>query len=308
MKKILSLALVLFTVTTMLGCSKAVIYEEETEINTWLKQRTEGYVQLPPSSQMVLASTQNGIKIDLDTGADMIPELKIKPGKTADFLTENNILTLSEGETVFAKANHKNSVFNPYRNHYTRALQVWKKDDFTFRIFFWLYGDNTDFYPIPKLLTQSQYSEMLELVKAYDAQKAEESINAETNVVNYTGDFLGLYKSFYFSDKAKNPDGDIYYECVGTTEYAAEYRKLFAQLGLSEQDWRKSFEALGYTGQKLNLQIVYCDLTIDGNSVNLTLQTADAYTSALLQSKELNLQYSFCPALQNSEGITVEVK
>ncbi len=177
MKKILSLALILSICATFFGCSKAIIYEEEAVIHQWLNQRTEGYVQLTPSSQMVLASTQNGIKIDLDTGADMIPELKIKPGKTADSLTENNILTLSEGETVFAKANHKNSVFNPYRNHYTRALQVWKKDDSTFRIFFWLYGNNTDFYPIPQLLTQSQYSEMLKLVEDYDAKQTEASKN-----------------------------------------------------------------------------------------------------------------------------------
>ncbi len=308
MKKVLSLTLVLFTVSILFGCSKAVIYEEETTINTWLKQRTEGYVQLTPSSLMVLTNREDGFRIELSTGSDMIPELTVKNRKNNTAGTERNLLTVTTDQTLFAQANHKNSVFDPYRNSYTRALQVWKKDDSTFRIFLWLYGDETDFYPIPKLLTQSQYSEILKLVEAYDAERAETSKNSGEKIINYTGDFLNLYKSSYFSDKAKNPNGDIYYECIGTSEYAAEYRKLFAQLGLSEQAWRKSFETLGYTGQKLNLQIVYFDLVVNKNDLKMTLNTTDAFTSALLKSKNLPLQYSFCPALQEVDGIHVEVK
>ena len=308
MKKILSLALVLLTVATLFGCSKAVIYEEETTIHTWLKQRTEGYVQLTPSSLMVLTNREDGYRIELSTGSDMIPELTVKNQKNNTTATEKNLLTVTTDQTLFAQANHKNSVFDPYRNSYTRALQVWKKDESTLRIFLWLHGEYTDFYPIPKLLTQSQYSEMLKLVEDYDAKRAEASKNSGEKIINYTGDFLNLYKSSYFSDKAKNPDGDIYYECVATTEYAAEYRKLFAQLGLSEQDWRKSFEKLGYTGQRLNLQIVYFDLTIGKNGLKITLNTADAFTSALLKSKNLPLEYAFCPNLQAVDGIHVEIK
>lgn len=308
MKKSLCLLLVLLMTATLFGCNNAVIYDEETVINRWLKERTQGYVQVSPSSHMVLYKEEEGFKLDLDTGTDMIPTLKLDNDAKNIVTVEKDLLSVTVGEEEFAVATHENRVFDPYRNRYTRALQVWKKDDTTFRIFFWLYGEDTDFYPIPKLLTQEQYAEIIALVEEYNAEKQEESLVANEKIINYTADFMNLYKASYFSDKAKNPDGTIYYECVGTTEYASVYRNLFAELELSEQDWRNSFESLGYTGQKLNLQILYCDLVVNEESVTLTLQTQDGYRSSLLKSKNLAFDYAFCPAFAELDYVNVEIR
>ncbi len=308
MKKIFSLFLVLLMITALFGCNNAIIYDEETTVNHWLKEHTQGYVQLNPSSVMTLYKEEEGFKISIDTGTDMIPELKLENDAKNTVTLEKNLLTATVGEKPYAVATHENRVFDPYRNRYTRALQVWKKDETNFRIFFWLYGEDTDFYPIPKLLTQEQYTEITALVEEYNAEKQEESFAANEKVINYAADFMNLYKASYFSDKAKNPDGTIYYECVGTTEYAVIYRNLFSKLELSEQDWRNSFESLGYTGQKLNLQIVYCDLAVNEKSVDLILQTKDGYTSSLLKIKNPELSYTFCPALAELDYVNIEIK
>ncbi len=309
MKKALSLILTLLMAAALFGCGNAVIYEEETAVNTWLKERTQGYTQIAPSSRMVLFQEEEGFKIRIDTGSDMIPKLTVENDKTNTVALDNSILTVTAGDGLYAKADHTSSVFDPYKNRYTRAMQVYQKDGTTFRIFFWLYGSATDFYPIPQLLTSDQYDRMLKILEDYTAEKLEETEAVGETNVNYTGDFMALYKSYYFTDKAKNPGGTIFYEYNGTpSEHLLVYRNLFSQLEMTEQDWRKSFEDLGYTGQKLDLQIVYCDLVVGTDTVDLSLQTSDAYTSALLQSKNLTLTYAFCPSLSQQDYIRVEVK
>lgn len=308
MKKILSFFLVFLIAASLFGCNNAIIYDEETTVNGWLKERTRGYVQISPSSHMILFKEEEGFKIGIDTGTDMIPKLKLENDEENTVTIEANMLSATAGEELFSAATHAPRVFDPYRNRYTRAMQVWKKDDATFRIFFWLYGEDTDFYPVPKLLTQEQYTAMTALVEEYNAKKQEESLAANEKIVNYTADFLNLYQGSYYSEKAENPDGNIFYECTGTTEYATVYRDLFSELELSEQDWRNSFASLGYTGQKLNLQIVYCDLSVNDASVDLTLHTEDGYTSAFLKSKNTSLSYVFCPALAELNYVNVKIK
>ena len=309
MKKILSVLLVLLITTTLLcACNSAVIYEEETAINAWLKQRTQGYGQVSPSSRMILFRADGGFTVRIDTGSDLSPKLTVEDDETNTVVQEKSILTATSDTALYAIADHARRVFDPYKKRYTYSMQVWQKDASTFRIFFWLYGEDTDFYPIPKLLTADQYTEALALVEQYNVEQQAKSEVSGEKIVDYTGDFINLYKAAYFSEKAKNPKGEVYYECVGVTEYASAYRTVFAKMGLSEQDWRNSFEDLGYTGQKLNLQIVYCDVSIGKDTVDMILRTDDAYTSALLKSKNLTLTYSFCPTLKTQDYVNVEIK
>ncbi len=310
MKKILISAFALLLLTLSLcGCNRAIIYEEETAIQTWLKEKTQGYTQCTPSSRMILTHQKDGFQIRLDTGSDMVAKLTVENDATNQTVQERNLLTVTGPGGLFAAADHANRVFDPYRNSYTRALQVWQKDETTFRIFFWLYGEDTDFYPIPKLLTQDQYRRVLDMVETYNGEKALESEAAGEKIINYTGDFLNLYQAIYVSDKATNPNGTVYYEHTGAaTEHAAIYREMFSRLGLTEQDWRRSFQKLGYTGQKLNLQILYCDLTVGESTVTMTLHTDDGYTSSLLASQNLPLTYSFCPAFASRPDIILNVK
>ncbi len=309
MKKLLSLLLLLCLIFSLCGCGNAIVYEEEKTIDTWLKDRTEGYNEWRATSRMVLYQVEEGFKIRIETGSDMVPKLTVENDATNTIGVENTVLTVTSGENLYAAGTHEIRVFDPYRNRYTPAMKVFQKDKNTFRIFFWLYGSDTDFYPLPKLLTQQQYDKILSLVEAYNQEQAEQSDAQGDNPFNYTGEFMSLYKSKYFSDLAKNPEGNIYYEYTEiATENAAAYRNLIAQLELTEQDWRKSYEDLGYTGQKLNLQIVYYDLIVGSDNVSLTLRTDDAYTSPLLQSKGLSLTYAFCPSLKNFDYIQVDVK
>lgn len=309
MKKLCSLALLFALTATLWGCSSPIVYEEEKTINAWLNERTEGYRQVAPSSRMVLYQDEEGFTVKIDTGTDMIPRITVEDDKTNTTAVDNTMLTVTGGNTVFARSTHENSVFDPYRNSYTRAMKVYQKDETTFRVFFWLYGAPTDFYPIPQLLTQEQYSQMLEIVEEYSTEKVAESKDAGEDPVNYTGDFMALYKGQYFSHKAKNPDGTIFYQYNGSTsEYFSVYRTLFFDLGLTEQDWRTSYEKLGYTGQELNLQIVYFDLSVGKDTVDMTLMTSDTYTSRLLASYNLDFTYSFCTSLAPQEFIKVEQK
>ena len=305
MKKIGSLFLIFVLAASLCACSKAIVYEEEREINGWLKDRTQGYSQISPSSLMNLYTKEEGFKISISTGSDMIPKLQVENDALNKKAEENSLLTVSSGDKEIVSANHKKSFFDPYRNAYVRSLQVWKKSDTQFRVFLWLYAEETDFYPFPKLLTQEQYDRIFALVQEFDAEQAEEDETAGNKVVDYTGDFINLYKASYNSDKAKNPKGELYYECVGTTLYGSTYRSLFSQLGLSEQDWRNSFKELGYTGQELNLQIVYFDLTVGDDAVSLTLQTKDAYSTARWESRNPAVTYTFCPAFAEAEYITL---
>ena len=296
MKKILCLALILLLFASLFGCSKAIIYPEEVETNQWLKERTKGYSQITPSSRMIFYR-DGDVTVRIDTRNNNIPELTVSYERTNTTYTETSLLTATTDTHLFASATHENRVFDPYRNAYTRALQVWQKDENHFRMFFWLYGEYTDFYPIPALLTEKQYTKMVEIVSAYHQQKEAEAYASNGDVINYLGDFLKLYEGTYQSNKATNPKGTLFYQYNGTkSEYLTIYGSLFAQLGLTAQDWRKSFEDLGYAEQKTLLNLIYCDVAIENGEVFLTLNVKDSYRTENVPS----LSYSFCPVLKNS--------
>ena len=296
MKKFLCFALLLTLALSFFGCSKAIIYPQEEETNQWLRQQTAGYTQITPSSRMILYRDSD-ITVRIDTRNNNVPELTVSYESTNTSFTETSMLTATTTSKLFASATHENRVFDPYRNAYTRALQVWQKDENHFRIFFWLYGENTDFYPIPALLTEKQYTKMVELVTEYHAQKEAEAYASNDDVINYLGDFLKLYEGAYQTPKAANPKGKLFYQYNGaSSQYLTVYRSLFAQLGLSEQDWRNSFEDLGYVAQETTLLLTYCDLVIENGEVSLSLNVKDSYKTQDVPS----LTYSFCPALKNS--------
>lgn len=309
MKKICSLTLLLALTLSLWGCARPIIYEEEKTIHTWLNERTEGYDRVPASSRMILYQDEKGFTVKIDTGTNALPRISIEDDKTNVIATENSLLTVTNENSIFAQATHENSVFDPYRNSYTRSMKVYQKDESSFRVFLWLYGSPTDFYPIPQLLTQSQYTQMLEIVKEYTEKKAVESEAADEDPFNYTADFMSLYEGRYFSDKATNQQGAIFYQYNDTpSKHFSAYRTLFSQLNLTEQDWRASFESLGYTGQKLNLHIVYFDIYIGRETVDITLMTSDTYTSHLLASQDQNFTYAFCPSLASQDFIHVKQK
>lgn len=305
MKRLLALLFLGVFGVTLFGCSRPIIYEEEVRTHSWLTQRTEGYTQIDPSSRMILFREDDGFTVKIDTGSDMNPRLTVVNDQTYITAAENSLLTATADQSLFAKATHANRVYDPYKNRYTRALQVYQKDETTFRIFFWLYGSATDFYPVPRLLTEKQYKQMLEIVETYtNEQKAVSEQNGE-EPVNYLKDFSTLYKPYYASDVATNPNLGIFYELEGTSEYLSEYRTLFAQLEMTEQDWRASFESLGYTGDQPHFQILYCDLTVEESNLTFALRTDDVYNSKALQAAGTQLTYAFCPSLATYDFITV---
>lgn len=305
MKRILALLFLSVFGVTLFGCSRPIIYEEEARTHTWLLQRTEGYTQLEPTSRMILFREDDGFTVKIDTGSDMNPRLTVVNDQTYVTAVENSLLTATADQSLFAQATHSNRVYDPYKNRYTRALQVYQKDETTFRIFFWLYGSATDFYPVPRLLTEKQYNQMLEIVEAYTNEQKAVSDENGTEPINYLKDFMALYKAYYTTDIAANPNLGIFYELVGTSEYLSEYRTLFAQLEMTEQDWRASFESLGYTGDRPVFQILYCDLTVGETDLTFALRTDDVYHSQSLQASGTQLTYSFCPSLASYDFITV---
>lgn len=308
LKKILSLVLLGTMAVGLCSCTgKPIIYDEEIAVQQWLTRHTEGYALLQASSRMVLYRDEEGFTVKIDTGTDLIPRITVADEKTNTTAVDNSFLIVTEDASLYAQASHANSVFDPYRNSYTRALKVYKKDDTTFRVFFWLYGSATDFYPIPQLLTSDQYTQMLEKVDAYTWEHYDESMEEQGEAINYTGDFMALYKGQYFSDKATNPNGEIFYQYTGTaSEYLSVYEDLFAELGLTQQDWRKSYETLGYTGQRLDLQILYCDINVGTDAVHFTLNTSDAYTSNLLAYRNPKFTYAFCSGMIGKSFVRVE--
>ena len=308
MKKILALIFALLFTLACAGCSKPIIYEEEKETTQWLSEKTQGYSLVPTSAMMILTDQENGWKIQINTGSDMVPQLLIKNASNRSEITERSVLTVTTTSSLFAKATHASRVFNPYPNRFNPALQVWQKDATTFRIFFWLYGANTDFYPIPRLLTEKQYQTILGKVTDYNKEQEEKADLSGDRIINYTADFLKLYENTYYSEIAPNPDGDLFYQYTGeASDYMSIYRALFLEMGLSEQDWRKSFQSLGYTEQQTLLHVVYCDLTVEDGKVHMVLNTEDTYSTPSLKEMNLPLKYAFCPTV-NDEGIQIEVK
>ena len=122
------------------------------------------------------------------------------------------------------------------------------------------------------------------------------------NIAYYTCATCGKY----FSDKASNPNGGVFYQYTGeASEHMSEYRTLFKKLNLTEQDWRKSFESLGYTGQKETLQIVYFDISIGDTQITLDFHKSDSYTSDAWKALGKDFTYTFCPSLSLQEFMIV---
>jgi len=307
MKKILSLLLILPLLAGLCACSSGVIiYEEETAIHQWIAQRTEGYTQIAPSSMMYLRKDNSAFTLRIDTGSDTYPRVTVINELKNVTAVDNTMLTVKQGDQLFAQSTHTNRFFDPYSNDYTPTMKVYKKDDYTFRVFFWLYGSNTDFYPIPLLLTAEQFLQAKAQVDAYNQEKYAESADAGDQPFDYSAEFTSLYEAKYFSDKAKNPKGEIYYEYTGAAcDNLTVYRNLIRRLGLTEQDWRKSFEDLGYVGQALNLQIVYCDITVGTADISMVLKTSDPFTSQALKAKNPQFTYTFCSSLATYDFIKI---
>lgn len=306
MKRILSFFLLFPLLLTFCACSHPIIYPEEETVHKWLTERTDGYSQVSPSSRMVLFSEEDGFTVKIDTGSDMNPRLTIADERTNISAVDNTILSAAVGDRLFATSTHTNRVFDPYRNGYTRAMQVYRKDASTFRIFFWLYGGIGDFYPIPRLLTQAQYEQILKIVEEYTDTEYRKSIENNEVAVNYLEDFSRLYKEKYASDLAPNPNLGVFYECdTPNSDYLSVYTKLFNQMGLSPQEWRESFADLGYVGEKSTLKILYCDLTVGEGTVDIVLKTKDSYTSPLASALSAPWVYTFCPSISLQEFVHI---
>lgn len=306
MKKILPLILITLLLLSCAACSHPIVYGEEEAVHNWLTQRTQGYTAVKSTSRMMLYNVDDHFSLQFNTGSNGYPQLKIEDQMKYIVATENSILSLYDGETLFTQSTHQNTVFDPYRNAYTPSMKVYMKDATHFRVFLYLYGAVTDFYPIPLLLTVEQYEAMLPIVNAYTKEQEEIAIEEMMPAFNYTQEFMNLYPAKYFSDKASNPNGGVFYQYTGeASEHMSEYRTLFKKLNLTEQDWRKSFESLGYTGQKETLQIVYFDISIGDTQITLDFHKSDSYTSDAWKALGKDFTYTFCPSLSLQEFMIV---
>lgn len=308
MKKTLALLLSAVLLWGLFGCSAPIIYEEEIAAVQWLNERTEGYTALPPN-QTRLYKDEEGFIFHIRSASGGIPRPEIEYDPLSVTVRETDLLTSFVGDTPFATASTLNRVFHPYQNQYNSAMQIFWKDAKTFRVFLWLYAEDTDDYPLPRILNAEQYQSMLELVNAYNDEMYVKHENEGALHVNYVQIFLDSYPGKYISDKVSNPEGVIFYEYNGgAKDYVSEYSSLFAKLNMTQQDWRASYEALGYKGAKPVYQILYFDVAIGNTVIDLTLNTADVYTSPALQEKNLTFTYTFCPELAKQEFMNVTQK
>lgn len=306
LKKAFALCLLLTFLLSLFGCSHAIVYDEEKDVHNWLTERTKGYTQIPNSSRMVLYEVEDHFAAKITTGSNGAPRLIIENQMTYVTATENSILSVTTPSSAFGMGTNEPKVFDPYRNTYTASMKAYQKGDNQFRVFFWIYGAPTDFYPIPQLLTEEQYNKMLKIVGDYTEAQKIVSEQQDTEPVNYLGDFMSIYSNGYFSDKARNPSGEIFYQYNGAqSQYLSTYRNLFGKMGMSEQDWRKSYEELGYTGHHPQLLIVYFDMTVNEKTVDITLMKSDTYRSGSLALKNPNFIYAFCPGFETHEFITI---
>ena len=305
MKKILALCLAAVFLTGLWGCSAPILYDEELAALRWVEEHTEGYTKLADNQRKIYKDSE-GFIFNFRVLSGGIPQPQIEYDPTSTTVTEEIFLTASVNGEVFASASSLNRVFHPYRNTYESAMQIYRKDDSHFRIFLWLYGEDTDFYPIPRLLTQEQYEAMLPLIRIYNEEKYVESENDFREPINYEEIFLNAYEGTYLSEKVTNPDGVMFYEYNGTAdEYTSDFATVFSQLNLTEQDWREAYESLGYTGTKSVYQILYFDVAVGNTIMDLTLYSSDVYTSPALQEKNLTFTYDFCPTLAKQEFMNV---
>ena len=310
MKKFLALFLTLVLILPILcSCSTPVIYDEENAVRAWLAERTEGYTQVSSTSMMYLKKDAEQFTVAIATGSNGLPRLEIEYDPVSITGKDPEILAVSVGGEKFAVSTHSNIVFDPYANQYTRSMKIYRKDENTFRIFFWLYGEDTDFYPLPRLLTAEQYQQLLPIFNEYTEKERLESEELGEEVVNYAGIFMDSYVGKYTSALAANPSGAIFYEYNGgAAEYVSVFRDLISRLGLTQQDWRKAYEGLGYTGYQPVYRLVYCDMIIGETEIDLTLNVGDAYDSPAMKEKNLDLSYTFCPNLAQQEFMNVTVK
>lgn len=306
MKKFLATALIPILLIALFACSRTRFYSEEEEYRDWLQEHTAGYSRLTTSRRMILTESGARFRIQINIGSSNLPQLQITDNTTSVTVSEPSVLTVRIGETLYAEGTAAAIDFNPYQNQYDSAMKVYQKDETHFRIFFALYGDGTDFYPIPRLLTEKQYQDLLALVTEYTETQRKKSDEAGDEPINYTEDFLKLYSGTYTSELAENPKGTIFYQYTGeASNYLSDYRELMLKMGISEQEWRRSFEDLGYTGFYPNRILLYADLTVEDSGVFLTLHPEDGYQSSKVKTARYQFSYAFCPSLQEASFVTI---
>ena len=318
MKKFLSLLLVtVLTATLFCSCSVPIIYPEEDEARAWLKQRTEGYEKVE-NSALWLRRDENGFLIYLATSTkSATPFLEVEYDPANTEARENALVTVYGNGQSHGTVYNTQCVFDPYANTYRNSMQVYKKDENTYRFFFWFYYADTDFYPIPKLLTEEQYQQMLTLVNTYTEEEYTASEDAGEQPVNYAGAFLDSYKAVYTSDLVADPTGDVFYEYTPLSQelqdkhygsnslFVVTFHNLFQDLNLSVQDWRESFEDLGYGEYAPYYQIFYFDLTIGDSVTSMDLKSSDVYFSPALHKTGILFHYDFCPELAKQSFMRV---
>ncbi|MBO5220684.1 MAG: hypothetical protein J6C26_00035 [Clostridia bacterium] len=305
MKRILSLLLLLAMTTALLcGCSAPIIYDEEKEVNQWFNARIEGYSYLGGEKSCKLYNDKEGFIVDMRIASGGIPQPEVEYDPISVSVRETDLLTAWIGDKAYASASNAQRVFDPYQNQYLPSMQIYQKDAVTFRIFLWLWGGYTDFYPIPRLLSEEQYTNMKELMSAYHDEKYIESLNNDVEPVDYNALFLSAYTSTYKSDLVTNPNGVLFYEYTGAAdEYLADFASVFARMELTQQNWRKTFEELGYKGSAQEYQIVYFDMVIGESAIDMTLKKSDAYLSPALKAQNNTFTYTFCTNLSQQKFI-----
>ncbi|MBP3300378.1 MAG: hypothetical protein J6M34_02590 [Clostridia bacterium] len=318
MKKILSLLLLsVFAVTLFCSCSAPVIYPEEDAARKWLKERTVGYEKLENGATWLRKDAQ-GFLVYLATSSQSAkPFLEVEYDPSNVKTRDSALITVYGNGQSHGAVYNTNCVFDPYANDYHHSMQVYRKDEDTYRIFFWFYYADTDFYPIPKLLTEEQYQQMLTIVNAYTDEQYQISENAGEKPINYAGAFLDSYKATYASDLVSDPTGSVFYEYAplskelqdkhgGNNSYfVVTFHNLFQDLNLSVQDWRDSFASLGYGEYRPAYQILYFDLTIGSSVIGMDLKTSDVYFSPALQDSGIIFNYDFCPELAKQSFMRV---
>lgn len=308
MKKFLCFIICATFLFALFGCSAPIIYEQEDEMLQWLTEHTEGYTQLS-ETQKRLYKDREGFSFEFRTASGGFPQPEVEYDPVSVSVRETDFVSAWVGDTKYATASSLSRVFHPYRNQYFSAMQIYRKDAQHFRVFLWLYGEDTDDYPIPRLLTKEQYDIMLGHVEIYNNIMCEKSEVEEIELVDYMEVFNTSYEAKYRSDKATNPSGELYYEYNGGAEkYKTNFQELFAKLELTPQEWRACYEELGYTGFYPVYQIVYVDITIGNTIIDMTLNTTDTYLSPALKEKNLSFTYTFCPDLAKQDFMNIVIE
>ena len=102
-------------------------------------------------TQRRLYKDAEGFIVEMRIASGGFPQPEIEYDPTSTKVRESDFVSLWGGDKPFATASNLTRVFHPYQNQYLSAMQVYQKDAKNFRIFLWLYGEDTDDYPIPRL-------------------------------------------------------------------------------------------------------------------------------------------------------------